>query len=254
MPHHYYSTSAAVSNNSCSMRPIPIVLSDSDGGVEEKKEEETNAYPPDAAKKIEALHRPRGSSSENSAPFDEEQDGFQTQFQNIATSVFGSCGQALSCLVPSGELHCRWPSAADPTPPRFTPPAPLSIADELQKLAVKEGRIFGGGMRRADIPRFLGEEAVYSWDDDNISAISQHTLEDMARHGIKYPVRRRPSSESCVSSNGSDTLPPRVAACSTSTRSSREHRKQRLTRDHRKDRSRLENDSEILHSKDSENI
>ena len=54
-------------------------------------------------------------------------------------------------------------------------------------------------MRRADIPRFLGEEAVYSFDDDNISAISQHTLEEMTRHGIKHPVRRKLSSESSQS-------------------------------------------------------
>jgi len=210
------------------------MISESEGGVEEMKEDEPLTSPA----VIDALHRSSGDpSGEQADAFDEQKDGFQAQMEGLARSLIGSCGQVLSCLVPTGDNQCKgWVDGAGGphTPPRVPQPAPLSIADELRKLATKEGRVFGGGMRRADIPRFLGEEAVYSFDDDNISAISQHTLEEMARHGIRYPVRRRPSSESVSSSKNSDTVPPRITACSTSTGSSRERRRQRLEAEHRK--------------------
>lgn len=224
----------------------PIVLTESEGGVEEKKEDER--IPPAA---VDAPHRlSSDASGEHAESFDEQKDGFQAKVESFAKSLC-SCGQALSCLEPSGEVvdPCRWPGNTNPqAPPRVAQPAPLSIADELHKLATKEGRVFGGGMRRADIPRFLGEEAVYSWDDDNISAISQHTLEEMARHGIKYSVRRRPSNESNASSKDSDSPPPRVTSCSTSTRSSRDRRKQRLAAEHhRKDRSKTEKEEKMYY-------
>jgi len=220
----------------------PIVLTESDGGVEEQKEEEPLS-PTAWDFSHHYQHRrssiPRGGV--HADPFDEQKDGFQAQVENLAKSVLGSCGQVLSCLVPTGDNNqCSWPprkgtNPRNAAPPQVPIPAPLSIAEDLRKLATKEGRVFGGGMRRADIPRFLGEEAVYSFDDDNISAISQHTLEEMARHGIRYPIRRRPSSESIASSKNSDSPPPRITACSTTTASSRERRKQRLTAEHRKE-------------------
>ena len=201
-----------------------LLLSDSEGGVEEKKEDD----PLVSTAPSDALYR---SSADNSRvdTFDEPKDDLHARIEGFARSIIGSCGHALSCLAPTGDGgHCRsWGADADQLhgPPRAPPPAPLSIADEMRKLATKEGRVFGGGMRRADIPRFLGEEAVYSFDDDNISAISQHTLEEMTRHGIRYPVvRRRQSSESLASSHDSETPPPKVAACSTSSRSSEERR------------------------------
>jgi hypothetical protein len=59
--------------------------------------------------------------------------------------------------------------------------------------------------RKADIPKYLGEQAIAnSFDDDNISAISQHTLDDMyAKHGTssynnKYnnaTIRRIPTED-----------------------------------------------------------
>lgn len=220
-----------------------IMLSKSEGGVEEVKEDE----PLTTSAVADALHRSSGDpSGEQADAFDEQEDGFQAQMEGLARSIIGSCGQALSCLVPTGDNQCKsWVDGGPCSPPQVPQPAPLSIADELRKLATKEGRVFGGGMRRADIPRFLGEEAVYSFDDDNISAISQHTLEEMARHGIKYPVRRRPSSESVASSKDSDALPTRVTACSTSTGSSRERRRQRLEAKHR--RARSDNNEEKLY-------
>lgn len=66
---------------------------------------------------------------------------------------------------------------------------PLSIAEELRQLAIAEGQNPNAPLhqpqqpRSTDIPRFLGEDAVHSIDDDNISAISQHTLEEMTRRG-----------------------------------------------------------------------
>jgi hypothetical protein len=202
---------------------VTSMLSESEGGVEEKKEDD----PLVSTAPSDALYRSSGDNSgERVDTFDEPKDDIHARIEGFARSIIGSCGQALSCLAPTGDGgHCRgWVDDADPLHdlPRAPPQAPLSIADELRKLATKEGRVFGGGMRRADIPRFLGEEAVYSFDDDNISAISQHTLEEMARHGIRYPVRRRQSSESLASSKDSETAPPKVAACSTSTRSSKE--------------------------------
>lgn len=211
------------------MHQMPtLMLSDSEGGVEEKKEDDPlqSSFPSDALYRSSA-----DNSGERVDTFDEPRDDdLHARIEGFARSIIGSCGQALSCFAPTGDGgNCRgWVDDADPLHdrPMPPPPAPLSIADELRKLATKEGRVFGGGMRRADIPRFLGEEAVYSFDDDNISAISQHTLEEMARHGIRYPVvRRRQSSESLASSNDSETAPPKVAACSTSTRSSEEQKK-----------------------------
>lgn len=140
-------------------------------------------------------------------------EGHKGHFQNILKTIIDSCESIVTFFVRGGEVGCPWPGSggvgttgAAPAmdgSPRHRPAAvvqpPLSITEELRKLAQSEGRVFGGGMRRADIPRFLGEEAVYSFDDDNISAISQHTLEEMTRHGIKHPVRRKLSSESSQS-------------------------------------------------------
>jgi hypothetical protein len=84
------------------------------------------------------------------------------------------------------------------------PPQPLSIAEELRQIAIAEGRDpFAVPLqpRSADIPRFLGEDAVHSIDDDNISAISQHTLEDMARRGHVHHVHPMCTSNSSSNAN-----------------------------------------------------
>lgn len=173
----------------------------SEGGVEEKKEDDRVVSPTN----VPINNRPSPfASAGDTEPYDEQRDGFQAQVQHF----LGSCGSALSCLVNDGG--CQWPAsnpegvAGSPYRGPAAAKAPLSITDELRKLAAKEGRVFGGGMRRADIPRFLGEEAVYSFEDDNISAISQHTLEEMTKHGIRYPVRRKTSSESSQADRRSD--------------------------------------------------
>lgn len=178
------------------MHTIALTRS-SDGGVEEKKDDEPILAPTDQQSPM-----PAGDND----PYNEQTDGFQAQVQNLANTILGSCGNALSFLVPS-DGGCRWPGTNEPAravPHPAAAKAPLSIADELRNLAAKEGRVFGGGMRRADIPRFLGEEAVYSFEDDNISAISQHTLEEMTKHGIRHPVRRKSSESS------HNTPPPTV--------------------------------------------
>ena len=58
-------------------------------------------------------------------------------------------------------------------------PPPLSIADELRALAARTGIPLMMPSQRSnrDIPQFLGEDQLD--DDDNISAISAHTLEEM---------------------------------------------------------------------------
>lgn len=186
------------------MSPRPLIRARSEGGVEEKKEEEPLSPENTIPVKSADCEAPENDS------YDEQKDGFQAQVKQFSKAVLGSCGYALSFLVPGDG--CSWlrpttPQTALRTSPRNAPSkAPLSIADELRALAAKEGRVFGGGMRRTDIPRFLGEEAVYSFEDDNISAISQNTLEEMAKHGIKRPVRRRHSMES-ISTNHTPPSP-----------------------------------------------
>jgi hypothetical protein len=158
-----------------------------EGGVEEKKEDEPETLSPQANTHRQSPLSDGAAAGDHKDTIEETEGCFQAQVENFATTVLGSCGNALSFL--------GWPGTS--TQHRgAVPRAPLSITDELRKLAAKEGRVFGGGMRRADIPRFLGEEGVYSFEDDNISAISQNTIEEMAKHGIKYPVRRKTSESS----------------------------------------------------------
>lgn len=180
------------------------------------------------------------AAGENEA-YDEQTDGFQAQVQNFAKTVLGSCGNALSFLGWPGthsDHNAGGGGAANHNNNRAAAKPPLSITDELRKLAAKEGRVFGGGMRRADIPRFLGEEAVYSFEDDNISAISQHTLEEMTRHGVRYPVRRKPSSESSQSTPPPPPPPPPTEQRSDDSQvSSAKHRKRRMGLERREGKS-----------------
>mmetsp|Transcript_18895 Transcript_18895/g.39147 ORF Transcript_18895/g.39147 Transcript_18895/m.39147 type:complete len:324 (-) Transcript_18895:271-1242(-) len=67
-------------------------------------------------------------------------------------------------------------------------PPPLSIADELRQLAAKAGMPMMAPPR-GNVPKFLGEDAIDSFEDDNISAISQHTLEEMARRNKNSDAR-----------------------------------------------------------------
>jgi hypothetical protein len=212
--------------------PSAMIRTRSDGGVEEKKEEEDCASPSEGL----PAARQKPSATEQDEDFDEQRDGFQAQVENVAKALFGTCAHAWNFLV-QGESCARWPRrsswARQSTPRRQTRP-PLSIAEELQKLAAKEGQPFftgGAGPRRADIPRFLGEEHVYSFEDDNISAISQHTLEEMARHGITFRRRGTDGGDTSVSEQSSDEqqLPPsptRTMSASTSS-SGKERRKRR---------------------------
>lgn len=177
------------------------------GGVEEKKDDSMDNLSPNL------LLRHRQSSDEpNFQPGDESDDeqtyGFHARLQRLANVVFGTCGsliEAASCFV--SQQGCRWPLDSPLHQPSAERGAqvqhnrpPLSIAEELRRMAQEDGNrnVFQPmqGFRRTDIPKFLGEEAVYSFDDDNISAISQHTLEEMARHGViqAHRARRRQSS------------------------------------------------------------
>ena len=118
----------------------------------------------------------------------DEPASFAAWIESFFSNILGSCGNAWMYMQESCGVQNQQSNMPRPTKP------PLSITDELRKLAAKEGRVFGGGMRRADIPRFLGEEAVYSFEDDNISAISQNTLEELTKHGINF--RKQQSVES----------------------------------------------------------
>lgn len=186
----------------------------SDGGVEEKKDEEIMILSPSSLQPQTGQQRPSSFLPTREDALETSQtetvnEGIQDHIGNFAKSIFETCGTAVSFLWRGGEDGCHWPGRSDRVRRRSAAPAkpPLSITEELRKLAEAEGRVFGGGMRRADIPRFLGEEAVYSFDDDNISAISQHTLEEMTKHGIKHPVRRKPSNESTQSASSMQPAP-----------------------------------------------
>jgi len=165
-----------------------------------------------------------------------KEEGFSEQLESFARMVFGSCGSAIetaSYFIQGqgfkwnnnnnngmrGPNHC---------PAGEAKPA-LSVVEELKKLARQEGRFWGMTQRRpADIPRFLGEEAVYSFEDDNISALSQHTLEEMARKGIE--VTRRSKAKSTKSIEREDTHPPPTRSTSTGSSTEQlrdERRKQR---------------------------
>lgn len=162
------------------------------GGVEEAKEEEPQHL----------LHNRESMESSEKAESNSHEKGLRAQLEEF---ILGSCGSVVE------GLGCRWTNVASDNnnhnnTPNYQPhqeqPMPparpaLSIAEELKRLAAQEMPVFRP--RAPDIPRFLGEDAVYSWDDDNVSAISQHTLEEMARKGLVHPI--------CQSngSNGSNT-------------------------------------------------
>jgi hypothetical protein len=197
------------------------------GGVEERKEDD---YEHDQSAPLPNLLG-GGSPKVKSAPeaIDKEDDdarsGFSVSVESITKAILGGCGQAVEAASLLVQGECRWPSRAQAKGDKDAKPA-LSIADELKKLALKEGRPFPtqpvSSERTKDIPKFLGEDAVYSFEDDNISAISQHTLEEMvARNGVLHPICRKPSA------NSLHTPPSPTRTTSLSTSSSDKRRRSR---------------------------
>jgi hypothetical protein len=153
-------------------------------GVEEKKDEDVH---------LQALSPSMLSQSQEN---DEQEriHGFQAQVENFANIIFGSCGTVIEAASKFVESRtCSQWEKRESAPSHA--PAPLSIAEELRKLAEKEGRSFlpqlPNGPIAPDIPKYLGEDAVHSFEDDNISAISQHTLEELAANGTMQPVKTR---------------------------------------------------------------
>lgn len=179
--------------------------SGSDGGVEEKKEDDEVMVVP---KSMRSQLLNASPIIPEGIPEEDQHDGPQSpnqssakkrkprnwleQAEDAAKFLLGSCGQAVEAasLFVQGR-DCQCPGAIDS--PNKNSRQPLSITEELRKLAMQEGYWQQGleHERRADIPAFLGEDAVYSIDDDNISAISQNTLEDMARRGV-VRMKRKP--------------------------------------------------------------
>lgn len=202
------------------------------GGVEERKEDDYEHEQPPTLPNL----LPAGSPKVKSTPEamgkedDDAHSGFSASVESIAKAIFGGCGQAVEAASYLVQGECRWPSKTQDKGAGAKPA--LSIAEELKKLAMKEGRPFPSAPisneRTKDIPKFLGEDAVYSFEDDNISAISQHTLEEMvARNGVMHPVSRKPSTDSL------HTPPSPTRTTSLSTSSSDKRRRSR----HKDDRS-----------------
>lgn len=211
------------------------------GGAEEEKEE----------CEFDTLEKLRQDSTESEQEPVGDARGFRAQLEEFSRFFLGGCGNVLE--VASSVIRdktCRWggasPSASaggggpqaqhlhhnNPRqvphqpyqqqqfvkqPDLVVPPAPaLSIADELKRLAAQQPR---QPRRAADIPRFLGEDAVYSFEDDNVSAISQHTLEEMARRGPKLtdPRLLHPLCRSNGSHGSNRTPSPGRTRSSTSS-------------------------------------
>jgi hypothetical protein len=194
------------------------------GGVEERKEDDYGQSAPPLNLLSSGSPRVK-SASEAIGREDDDAQSFGASVENIAKAIFGSCGQAVEAASYMVQGQCRWPGNESPRRDEGAKPA-LSIAEELKKLALKEGRPFPTppvcNERTAGIPKFLGEDAVYSFEDDNISAISQHTLEEMvARNGVLHPMCRK------ASGNSLHTPPSPTRTTSLSTSSSDKRRQSR---------------------------
>jgi hypothetical protein len=198
-----------------------------DGGVEEKKEEPLSPSSHfNSVHAINGMGRRRYSSEEDipAAPSASESNPPRSHWERIAQLFVGSCGTAFEAASLFVQGHsCRWPmdlfsNNHRPENEGLSEDKPaLSIADELRLLAIKEGRYPGEPLqteRRGDIPRFLGEDAVYSFEDDDVSALSQHTLEDMARNGVIHPLCRRQHS---TNSQYTPPTPSKLLSASSSS-------------------------------------
>lgn len=179
------------------------------GGVEEEKEECSFDH---------HLHKQTSTETDAATGVGDER-GFRAQLEEFSKFFLGSCGtvwDAASSVI--RDKTCRWNNgataaaggAAAGAVAVHKPPAPpaLSIADELKRLAAQQPQVVP--RRAADIPRFLGEDAVYSFEDDNVSAISQHTLEEMARRGpvdprLLHPLCRQESLDAAPGRTRSST-------------------------------------------------
>jgi len=229
------------------------------GGVEEKKDDSSmDAFSPPAG----ATTRNDSSNNLNGedegdavvAEDDEHATGFQAQLHAFADAVFGSCGTAIEAAADFVQQQgCRWGAKrnkkTDDGDGQHDAKPPLSIADELRRLAAIEGRPFPypANTRSADIPKFLGEDAL---DDDNISAISQHTLERqldeaayarrrLQRPPTTVPVPQPSNSSDCdggvgksSATNGSNPPSPTrtfSASSGSSNRNKREGRRHART-------------------------
>lgn len=200
----------------------------SEGGVEEKKDDGLLLPSPMNVRKETPRTDVISDAAQYSPAINEGEThdrSFRDHCEDFARAIFGSCGSAMEAasffLQNQG---CKWPSGGDVSPGKNSKP-PLSIAEELGKLAMQEGRYPPDGFkaeRPADIPKFLGEHAVKSFEDDNISAISANTLEEMARKGIVHPYCQGQTS---IQSNSS-TPPSPTRTTSLSTNSSKERKKE----------------------------
>jgi hypothetical protein len=204
-----------------------------DGGVEEKKEEPLSppSYRPQRIpKRFSGEEEPTMNTSTST-----DDRSVRSHWERLSRFFTGSCGNALEAasLFVQGQ-SCRWPGDLfgnsgnnanannngnnnNNMDNRSDGKPQLSIAEELRLLAIKEGRYPGEPLqteRRGDIPRFLGEDAVYSFEDDDVSALSQHTLEEMARNGVVHPLCRRQHS---VNSQSTPPTPSKLLSTSTSS-------------------------------------
>lgn len=193
----------------------------SNGGGEEKyhdREDDPSGGGGSQTKKwiphVDAPEPPHNEDEERDA--NDDDGGFRSQIENLARLLFGSCITG-TCHHPAAAVSSKNGSGGFIGEPFFrsmnfcddTSRAPLSVVDELRALALKKrpnsmqandvDSFVGGGAqvaaaggvfipnkrRKADVPKYLAEQAIAnSFDDDNISAISQHTLDDMyAKHG-----------------------------------------------------------------------
>ena len=144
-------------------------------GVEEKKEDDDDSVAAIARKSFEIEER---VSKANEIYEQEHEYDFEEQLQRSISDLFGLFGAAIEAVIvlAEGEACCCADEIGVGSRVKYgheTPP--LSIVEALRKTTRKREN------RAMDIPMFLGEDSVRSIDDDNISAISQETLEEMEK-------------------------------------------------------------------------
>lgn len=204
------------------MQTLENTVSKYTGGVEEEKEE--------AEFRADNYLRQDSTDTAGTATGVGDERGFRAQLEEFSKFFLGSCGnawEAASSVI--RDKTCRWHGNHNGSPIArqqqlhqqdvvVPPPPPLSIADELKRLAAQQPQVVP--RRAADIPRFLGEDAVYSFEDDNVSAISQHTLEEMARRNTGPDPRFDPRllHPLCKQESDSSPNPPGRTRSSTSSK------------------------------------
>lgn len=148
-------------------------------------------------------------------PAEDKDEGFRASLENIGRTVFGSCGnvmEAASFLVQSSWYHKNKSAGSDRKTTRPTDPL-STFAGRYQSKSLNPKEEEGGAshLLRGQVCS-VEEQTAF---DDNISALSAFTLEEMAN-------RLMISTPSKCGEITSETDPPSPVRTNSSSSSSRE--------------------------------